>query len=88
MGFKLNPMSRRRGTLQEVEEVVTRARMWQYKPDGDVTLMTYQAQGGVPVTTFQDPIHYPHGTKFLAPGTPPPTHFPMQLNPKRLGNNM
>ena len=58
----------RRGTLQEVEEVVTRARMFQYKPDGEVTLMTFQAEGGVPVTAFQDPLLYPHHTKFLAPG--------------------
>lgn len=57
-----------RGTLQEVDEVLTRARMFQFKPDGDVTLMTYQDAAGLPISTFQDPLHYPHHTKFLAPG--------------------
>ncbi len=58
-----------RGTLQEVEEVLTRSRMFQFKPDGDVTLMAVQDAKGIPITTFQDPLHYPHHTKFLAPGT-------------------
>ncbi len=26
---------------------------------------------GVPVAPFQDPLHYPHGTKYLMPGAPP-----------------
>jgi hypothetical protein len=59
-----------RGTLEEVEEIVTKARMFQYKPDGDVTFMTVQDAVGIPITTFQDPLHYPHHTKFLAPGEP------------------
>ncbi len=61
-----------RGTLQEVEEVLTRARMFQYKPDGDVTFMAVQDAKGIPISTFQDPLHYPHNTKFLAPGL---SHF-------------
>ena len=48
--------------------MVTRARMFQYKPDGEVTLMTFQDALGTPITPFQDPLHYPHGTGFLAPG--------------------
>ena len=57
-----------RGTVQEVDEVLTKARMFQHKPDGDVIFHTYQDARGTPISTFQDPLHYPHGTKFLAPG--------------------
>ena len=59
-----------RGTVQELGSVLTRARMWRYKPDGDVTYMTAQDEYGTPVPTWQDPLHYPHDTKFLAPGAP------------------
>ena len=52
-----------------MESVVTRARMFKHKPDGDVTFMKLRDKNGVPVPVFQDPMHYPHGTKFLAPGT-------------------
>ena len=69
-----------RGTLQEVEEVLTRARMFQYKPDGDVTFMAVQDAKGIPISTFQDPLHYPHNTKFLAPGL---AHFLPQLGTKQ-----
>lgn len=62
---------RRRGTVQEVDEVLTKARMFQHKPDGDVTFMTFQDAQSTPITTFQDPLHYPHNTQFLAPGTIP-----------------
>ena len=51
-----------------MESVVTRARMFKHKPDGDVTFMKLRDRNGVPVPVFQDPMHYPHGTKFLAPG--------------------
>ena len=51
---------RYRGTVQEVDEILTKARMFQYKPDGDVTFMTFQDAHGMPITTFQDPLHYPH----------------------------
>ena len=54
--------------MQEVDEILTKARMFQFKPDGDVTFMTFQDAQGKPITTFQDPLHYPHNTKFLAPG--------------------
>lgn len=57
-----------RGILQEMESVVTRARMFKHKPDGDVTFMKLQDKNRTPVPVFQDPLHYPHGTKFLAPG--------------------
>ena len=46
---------------------------------------------GVPVTPFQDPLHYPHGTKWMAPGAHtrhtsirPPVMAP--LHGHRLGN--
>ncbi len=68
MGLTAPVCRRNRGTLEEVEEIVTKARMFEYKPDGDVTLMTVQDAAGIPITTFQDPLHYPHHTKFLAPG--------------------
>ena len=55
--------------LSDVDSVVTRARMFQHKPDGQVTIMMMQDAAGVPIPTMQDPVHYPHGTKFLAPGT-------------------
>ena len=48
--------------------MVAKARMFQYKPDGEVTLRFAQDGNGVPAPLMQDPIHYPHGTKFLAPG--------------------
>lgn len=60
-----------RAILQEMESVVTRARMFKHKPDGDVTFMKLRDKNGTPVPVFQDPMHYPHGTKFLAPGTSP-----------------
>lgn len=48
--------------------MVTRARMFQYKPDGEVTFRMAQDAVGLPAPLMQDPIHYPHGTKFMAPG--------------------
>ena len=57
-----------RGVLQELDSVVTRARMYQYKPDGEVTFRMAQAANGMPATVMQDPIHYPHNTGYLAPG--------------------
>lgn len=59
-----------RGMLQEMESVLTKARMFKDKPDGDVTHMTRRDKNGVPIPVFQDPIHYPHQTMFLAPGKP------------------
>ena len=48
--------------------MVTRTRMFQYKPDGEVTFRMAQDAVGLPAPLMQDPIHYPHGTKFMAPG--------------------
>lgn len=48
--------------------MLTQARMFQWKPDGDVTFMFAQDANGVPVNLLQDPLHYPYGTKFMAPG--------------------
>ena len=55
------------GTLQELDSVVMRARMFQHKPDGEAMLHRTDAQG-TPVPTMQDPLYYPPGTKWLAPG--------------------
>lgn len=57
-----------RGVLEELDSVVTRARMFQYKPDGEVTFRMAQAANGLPAPVMQDPIHYPHNTGYLAPG--------------------
>ena len=58
----------RRGVLEELDSAVTRARMFQYKPDGEVTIRMAQAAHGLPAALMQDPIHYPHNTGYLAPG--------------------
>jgi hypothetical protein len=42
--------------------------MFQYKPDGEVTFRMAQDANGSPAPLMQDPMHYPHGTKFMAPG--------------------
>jgi hypothetical protein len=55
-------------TVDEAKEVVTKARMWRWKPDGEVTLRYAQDAQGSPLPLMQDPLHYPHGTKFMAPG--------------------
>lgn len=57
-----------RGMLQEMESVLTKARMFKDKPDGDVTHMMRRDANGVPIPLFQDPMHYPHQTMFMAPG--------------------
>ncbi|KAJ9507502.1 hypothetical protein QJQ45_006474 [Haematococcus lacustris] len=56
------------GTVDEAKEVVTKARMWRWKPEGEVTLRYAQDANGAPLPLMQDPLHYPHGTKFMAPG--------------------
>jgi hypothetical protein len=57
-----------RGTVDEAEEIVTRSRMWRWKPYGEVTLRMAQDAAGQPLDLMQDPLHYPHGTKWMAPG--------------------
>ena len=57
-----------RGTLEEVDSLLSKARMFQNKPEGEVTLRFKQDKQGVPVPLQQDPIHYPFGTGFLMPG--------------------
>jgi len=57
------------GVLEELQSVLTRTRMFRHKPDGEVTFgQNFRDSRGVPITTFQDPLHYPHGTGYLAPG--------------------
>lgn len=57
------PPPARSGTLDEAEEIVARARMWRWKPYGEVTLRFAQDAAGQPVELMQDPLHYPHSTK-------------------------
>lgn len=57
-----------KGTLQEVSEVLAKVRMFQNKPDGEVMFRFSQDANGLPAPVMQDPLHYPHGTAFLAPG--------------------
>jgi hypothetical protein len=57
-----------KGTVQEVDEVVNKVKMFQFKPDGEVTLRTARDAKGFPAPLMQDPVHYPHGSSFLAPG--------------------
>lgn len=42
-----------RGVLQEMDSVVTRARHFQFKPDGDVTFMMAQDAVGLPAPLMQ-----------------------------------
>ncbi|MEW5318160.1 MAG: hypothetical protein WDW38_009405 [Sanguina aurantia] len=56
------------GTVEEARQIVNRARLWRWKPYGEATIQKLQDGNGAPVNTMQDPIHYPHGTKFMAPG--------------------
>ena len=44
--------------LQELESVVTRARHFQFKPDGDVTFMKAQDAVGLPAPLMQVPLMF------------------------------
>eukprot|EP01024_Parvocaulis_polyphysoides_P074653 TRINITY_DN962_c1_g1_i1.p1 TRINITY_DN962_c1_g1~~TRINITY_DN962_c1_g1_i1.p1 ORF type:complete len:420 (+),score=62.65 TRINITY_DN962_c1_g1_i1:188-1447(+) len=57
-----------RGTLTEVDDVVMRARMFRWKPFGEVTIRHARDANGTPINTMQHPLHYPHNTGFMAPG--------------------
>ena len=54
--------------MDEVHSVVQHARMFEHKPDGQVTLINKRDGNGVPIVTMQDPLHYPFNTGFLMPG--------------------
>ncbi|CAG9466398.1 unnamed protein product [Pedinophyceae sp. YPF-701] len=56
------------GTVEEVDEVVTRSRMFRFKPDGEVSVRYITDGKGTPVDLMQDPLAYPHGTGYLMPG--------------------
>ncbi|QDZ23721.1 hypothetical protein HOP50_11g62610 [Chloropicon primus] len=56
------------GVLEELDSVVQRSRMFQHKPDGEVALRYLQDGRGTPAPVQQDPLFYPHGTKWMAPG--------------------
>ena len=51
--------------------MLSESRMFQYKPDGEVTFRTAQDAQGLPAPVMQDPMHYPHATGYMAPGMPP-----------------
>ena len=57
-----------RSIRNQVESVAQHARMFEHKPDGQVTLFNTRDGKGVPIVPMQDPLHYPHGTGFLMPG--------------------
>ena len=62
-----------RGVLQELDSVVTRARHFQFKPDGDVTFMMAQDAVGFPAPLMQVcPLSPP--SPLLSPLTLPLTH--------------
>ncbi len=42
-----------RGTVDEAREIVTRARMWRWKPDGEVTYRFAQDANGAPLPLMQ-----------------------------------
>jgi len=48
--------------------VITQARMFRWKPGGYATHLKAQDANGLPLNLLQDPLHYPQGTKFMAPG--------------------
>ena len=56
------------GVLEELEAVVQRSRMFQHKPDGEVAIRYLQDAGAAPAPVSQDPLYYPHDTKWMAPG--------------------
>ena len=56
------------GTVEEVEHLVARARMFEHKPDGAVSTSLTHDDSGAPAPLMQDPLHYPFGTKWMAPG--------------------
>ncbi len=41
------------GTVDEAKEVVTKARMWRWKPDGEVTYRFAQDAQGTPLPLMQ-----------------------------------
>eukprot|EP00210_Caulerpa_lentillifera_P001035 g998.t1 len=57
-----------KGTLEEIDSLLTHVRMFKWKPDGEVTFLFAQDGNGMPLNLMQDPLHYPYGTKFMAPG--------------------
>ena len=42
-----------RGTVQEAQEIVMRARMWRWKPYGEVTIRYAQDANGTPIDLMQ-----------------------------------
>lgn len=56
------------GTVEEVEHIVARAKMFEHKPDGAVSTSMTHDGSGAPAPLMQDPLHYPFGTKWMAPG--------------------
>lgn len=61
--------------------MLTKARMFAHKPDGEVTWMALRDAQGNPAPVMQDPMHFPHGTGFLAPGLVHAPHPHIRANP-------
>ena len=55
-----------RGTLQEVDAVVAKARMFEYKPDGEVTIRMQQDAYGFPAPLMQVGGRVPGCSRVLA----------------------
>jgi hypothetical protein len=55
------------GVVEEAEEVANKARMFRYKPDGMAQIF-YQDAKGIPARSLNNPLQFPYGTMFLAPG--------------------
>ena len=52
-GLTNESISPLRGTVQEAQEIVNRARMWRWKPYGEVTIRYAQDGNGAPVDLMQ-----------------------------------
>merc|ERR1712025_693506 len=55
------------GVVEEAEHISCRARLFRHKPDGMSQIFSQDGLG-TPVRTMQDPLYYPYGTLYLAPG--------------------
>lgn len=55
------------GVVEEAMDIACNARLFCWRPDG-MTQVFKQDVFGVPVRTLQDPLNYPYGSLFLAPG--------------------
>jgi hypothetical protein len=57
-----------RGTITEVNNILYKARMFLWKPDGVTTLLKLSSKHSLPMKMIQDPCNYDGIIGFLAPG--------------------